>query len=122
LPHSSPSPPQACIDHAPPTGSDKKPNTKGFLKIKERKKAGKMMGDGGVKQMLAKPIQLADQVTKWADDAHYFRQECAELKTKTERLVSLLRQAARADLYERPARRIMVDTEQVRKCFFFPFV
>ncbi|KAJ4776996.1 armadillo repeat only 2 [Rhynchospora pubera] len=72
-----------------------------------------MMGDGGVKAMLAKPIQLADQVTKWADDAHYFRQECQELKTKTERLASLLRQAARADLYERPARRIMVDTEQV---------
>lgn len=80
-----------------------------------------MMGDGGVKQMLAKPIQLADQVTKWADDVHYFRQECAEVKTKTERLASLLRQAARADLYERPARRIMVDTEQVRKFFCFLF-
>ncbi|XP_073012474.1 uncharacterized protein [Typha latifolia] len=72
-----------------------------------------MMGDGGVKQILAKPIQLADQVTKWADDAHSFKQECAELKSKTERLAVLLRQAARADLYERPARRIMDDTEQV---------
>ncbi|KAJ3692788.1 hypothetical protein LUZ60_011883 [Juncus effusus] len=72
-----------------------------------------MMGDGGVKQILAKPIQLADQVTKLSDDAHYFRQECLELKAKTERLASLLRQAARADLYERPARRIMADTEQV---------
>ncbi|CAL9072507.1 unnamed protein product [Musa textilis] len=72
-----------------------------------------MMGDGGVKQILAKPIQLADQVSKLADFAHSFKQECADLKAKTERLAGLLRQAARADLYERPARRIMNDTEQV---------
>ncbi|PKA66207.1 hypothetical protein AXF42_Ash006904 [Apostasia shenzhenica] len=71
-----------------------------------------MMGDG-VKQILAKPIQLADQVTKLADDAHSFRAECQELKAKTERLAALLRQAARVELYERPARRIMDDTEQV---------
>ncbi|XP_042423541.1 uncharacterized protein LOC122011192 [Zingiber officinale] len=72
-----------------------------------------MMGDGGVKQILAKPIQLADQVTKWVDDAHSFRQECMEMKAKTERLAGMLRQAARSELYERPARRIMNDTEQV---------
>ncbi|XP_031095388.1 uncharacterized protein LOC115999669 [Ipomoea triloba] len=69
-----------------------------------------------VKQILAKPIQLADQVTKAADEASYsFKQECAELKTKTEKLAALLRQAARAsnDLYERPTRRILEDTEQV---------
>ncbi|XP_020573734.1 uncharacterized protein LOC110020097 [Phalaenopsis equestris] len=71
-----------------------------------------MMGDG-VMQILAKPIQLADQVTKLADDAHSFRTECQELKSKTERLAALLRQAARAELYERPARRIMDDTELV---------
>ncbi|XP_042492539.1 uncharacterized protein LOC122072064 [Macadamia integrifolia] len=68
-----------------------------------------------VKQILVKPIQLADQVTKAADDAHSFKQECAELKSKTEKLAALLRQAARAsnDLYERPTRRIIDDTEQV---------
>ncbi|GMI66071.1 armadillo repeat only 2 [Hibiscus trionum] len=68
-----------------------------------------------VKQILAKPIQLADQVTKAADEASSFKQECAELKSKTEKLVGLLRQAARAssDLYERPTRRIIDDTEQV---------
>lgn len=68
-----------------------------------------------VKQILAKPIQLADQVTKLADDAQSFKQECAELKSKTEKLAGLLRQAARAssDLYERPTRRIIDDTEQV---------
>ncbi|EEF28581.1 uncharacterized protein LOC8287926 [Ricinus communis] len=68
-----------------------------------------------VKQILARPIQLADQVIKSADEASSFKQECAELKSKTEKLATLLRQAARAspDLYERPTRRIIEDTEQV---------
>ncbi|KAG8662811.1 uncharacterized protein LOC110601973 [Manihot esculenta] len=68
-----------------------------------------------VKQILTKPIQLADQVIKAADEASAFKLECAELKSKTEKLAALLRQAARAssDLYERPTRRILDDTEQV---------
>lgn len=68
-----------------------------------------------VKQILAKPIQLADNVVKAADVTNNFKQECAEIKTKTEKLAGLLRQAARAsnDLYERPTRRIIDDTEQV---------
>ncbi|KAB1199454.1 Vacuolar protein 8 [Morella rubra] len=68
-----------------------------------------------VKLILAKPIQLADQVVKAADEASSFKQECAELKSKTEKLSGLLRQAARAssDLYERPTRRIIDDTDQV---------
>ncbi|KAF5752021.1 Armadillo repeat only 1 [Tripterygium wilfordii] len=68
-----------------------------------------------VKEILARPIQLADQVTKFADDAQNFKQDCQELKGKTEKLAGLLRQAARAgnELYERPTRRIMDDTEQV---------
>lgn len=72
------------------------------------------MGDI-VKQILAKPIQLADHVTKAADEATSFKQECAELKSKTDKLAALLRQAARAssDLYERPTRRIIEETEQV---------
>ncbi|KAL1569728.1 hypothetical protein AAHA92_01169 [Salvia divinorum] len=72
------------------------------------------MGDL-VKQTLATPIQLTDQVTKAADEAATFKQECAELKSKTEKLAALLRQAARAsnDLYERPTRRIVDETVQV---------
>ncbi|XP_022762280.1 uncharacterized protein LOC111308231 [Durio zibethinus] len=68
-----------------------------------------------VKQILARPIQVADQVTKAADEAQSFKQDCQELKAKTEKLSGLLRQAARAsnDLYERPTRRIIDDTEQV---------
>ncbi|KAL3383142.1 hypothetical protein AABB24_002568 [Solanum stoloniferum] len=68
-----------------------------------------------VKQILARPIQLADQVTKAADEVCNFKADCLEIKAKTERLAALLRQAARAsnDLYERPTRRIIDDTEQV---------
>ncbi|KAL8267376.1 hypothetical protein R6Q59_004720 [Mikania micrantha] len=43
-----------------------------------------------------------------------YKQDCADIKTKTEKLAGLLRQAARSsnDLYERPTRRIIDDTEQ----------
>ena len=51
-----------------------------------------------LKQILARPIQLAEQVIKWSDEAYTFRQECMELKAKVERLAGLLRQAARAYL------------------------
>ncbi|OIV94846.1 hypothetical protein TanjilG_22043 [Lupinus angustifolius] len=72
------------------------------------------MGDT-VKQLLIKPIQLADQVCKAAEETTSFKQECLELKSKTEKLATLLRQAARArsDIYERPARRIIQDTHHV---------
>ncbi|KAL3818650.1 hypothetical protein ACJIZ3_004555 [Penstemon smallii] len=68
-----------------------------------------------VKQILTKPIQYADQVIKLSDGVSSFRSDCLEVKSKTEKLAGLLRQAARAsgDLYERPTRRIMDDTEQV---------
>ncbi|XP_010432202.1 PREDICTED: uncharacterized protein LOC104716519 [Camelina sativa] len=72
------------------------------------------MGDLA-KQILSRPIQLADQVVKAGDEATINKQECAEIKSKTEKLAALLRQAARAssDLYERPTRRIIDDTENV---------
>ncbi|XP_027356571.1 uncharacterized protein LOC113865942 [Abrus precatorius] len=68
-----------------------------------------------VKEILASPIQMADQVSKMSEEVQNFRQECLELKAKTEKLAGLLRQAARnsSDLYERPTRRIIDDTEQV---------
>ncbi|KAL7223817.1 hypothetical protein ACSBR1_025296 [Camellia fascicularis] len=73
------------------------------------------MADIVKKQILAKPIHLADQVIKAADEASSFKSDCSELKSKAEKLVTLLRQAARAgnDLYERPTLRIIDDTEQV---------
>ncbi|KAL6959940.1 hypothetical protein U1Q18_040089 [Sarracenia purpurea var. burkii] len=68
-----------------------------------------------VKQILAKPIQLADELIKAANDATSFKPDCAEIKFKAEKLAALLRQAARAgnDLYERPTHRIIDDTNQV---------
>ncbi|KAG8388626.1 hypothetical protein BUALT_Bualt02G0145000 [Buddleja alternifolia] len=68
-----------------------------------------------VKQILAKPVQYADRITELADGAVSFRQDCTDIKTRTVKLAALLRQAARAsnDLYERPTRRIMDETEQV---------
>jgi len=68
------------------------------------------MGEGA-KALLAKPIQLADQV---AQQAGYqcLRTDCTELRARAKRLADLLRQAARADLYERPAARVMADTER----------
>ncbi|CAO2190385.1 unnamed protein product [Urochloa humidicola] len=60
---------------------------------------------------LARPIQVAELLIKWADEARACRSECQDLRSRIERLSTLLRQAARADLYERPARRILADTE-----------
>lgn len=67
----------------------------------------------GLKQVLARPIQLSDHVSKLAGEVRESRIECVDLKMKAEKLSSLLRQAARADLYERPTRRIMDGTSLV---------
>ncbi|KAG2585590.1 hypothetical protein PVAP13_6KG400500 [Panicum virgatum] len=61
---------------------------------------------------LARPIQLAEQLIKWADEAQACRSECQDIRSRIERLSTLLRQAARAELYERPARRILADTDR----------
>ncbi|KAL1362110.1 hypothetical protein HN51_010391 [Arachis hypogaea] len=68
-----------------------------------------------VKEILASPIQMADTVSKMAEEAQNFRSDCLDIKAKTDKLAALLRQAARNsnDLYERPTRRIIEDTEQV---------
>jgi hypothetical protein len=68
------------------------------------------MGEGA-KAMLTKPIQLADLV---AQQAGYqcLRTDCTELRSRAKKLAELLRQAARAELYERPAARVMADTER----------
>ena len=68
-----------------------------------------------VREILARPIQLADQVSKAAKEAQCFKQDCLELKAKTEKLAGLLRHTARAskELYERPTCRIIANTQQV---------
>ncbi|CAN1163962.1 hypothetical protein LINPERHAP1_LOCUS28875 [Linum perenne] len=68
-----------------------------------------------MKQILAKPIELADHVIKSVDEASSLKQECVELKSKIEKLADLLCQAtkARSDFYGRPTRCMIDDTEQV---------
>ncbi|KAE9450314.1 hypothetical protein C3L33_17789, partial [Rhododendron williamsianum] len=72
--------------------------------------------DGGLSETdLSETHPTSDHVVKSADEASFFKSDCTELKSKAEKLAALLRQAARAsnDLYERPTRRIIDDTEQV---------
>ncbi|CAN1128200.1 hypothetical protein LINPERPRIM_LOCUS30041 [Linum perenne] len=68
-----------------------------------------------MKQILAKPIELADHVIKSVDEASSLKKECVELKSKTEKLADLLCQAtkARSDFYGHPTCCMIDDTEQV---------
>ncbi|CAO2039466.1 unnamed protein product [Urochloa humidicola] len=60
--------------------------------------------------MLARPIQLADEVTMQCAAPRSFGAECSELKARAEDLAALMRLAARApDLYYCPAARIMAE-------------
>lgn len=67
-----------------------------------------------IKQTLVSLIQLADEASKLAKEAHSFKQECLEVKIRTDKLASLLRQAAQAAgvLYERPTGRIAEEINQ----------
>lgn len=71
--------------------------------------------DQAILKDLARNIQLADTITKIANEAQSFKQDCQELQAKTEKLAVLLRQVARVSSvsYQRPTRRIVDDTEQV---------
>ncbi|KAH7858393.1 hypothetical protein Vadar_023312 [Vaccinium darrowii] len=70
-----------------------------------------------VKLMLKKPIHLAGQVMKAADEARIFRSHCKDLKEVTITLAASLHQAARIgkDLHERPTLVVIEDTNQVLK-------
>jgi hypothetical protein len=89
-----------------------------------------------IEDLLAFPMQIAEHVRMGVAEANSFKQECADMSKKVERLVQLLRQAARfssgnnnmnnysAGLYERPAKRIMLEVTKalervlvlVKKC------
>lgn len=68
-----------------------------------------------MEDLLAFPLQVAELVRKGAEEADSFRQECNDLTNKVEKLIQLLRKAARfstanaVGLYERPTRRIMLE-------------
>ncbi|KAH9565872.1 hypothetical protein CY35_04G100400 [Sphagnum magellanicum] len=88
-----------------------------------------------IEDLLAFPLQIAEHVRMGVAEANSFKQECADMSKKVERLVQLLRQAARfssgnnmnnysAGLYERPTKRIMLEVTKalervlvlVKKC------
>ncbi|CAH9098567.1 unnamed protein product [Cuscuta epithymum] len=73
------------------------------------------MSVDSVNKKLEKLIRLATELIKATEEACSSKHECSEIKSKAEKLAALLRQAKRAssDLYERPTRRILDDTEQV---------
>jgi len=68
-----------------------------------------------IEQTLVSLIQLANDVSKLAKEAHSFKQDCLEVKTRTDKLAAQLLQAARAAgiLYERPTGRIAEEINQV---------
>ncbi|GAU13110.1 hypothetical protein TSUD_174100 [Trifolium subterraneum] len=73
------------------------------------------MGDN-LKQKLTNLIKLADNITNTADAPIPLKQECGELKSKTEELSALLPQVATvsSELYlQRPMRQILEQTEHV---------
>ncbi|XP_024393201.1 uncharacterized protein [Physcomitrium patens] len=66
--------------------------------------------DLSMEHLFAFPLQVADLIRKGVDEADSFKQECADLGNKVEKLIVLLRKAARkVGLYERPTRRIMLE-------------
>ncbi|CAM6039299.1 unnamed protein product [Sphagnum compactum] len=83
-----------------------------------------------IEDLLSFPMQISEQVRKGVEEADSFKQECTDMNKKVERVVQLLRQAARfssansAGLYERPTRRIMLEVTKsleralvlVKKC------
>jgi len=83
-----------------------------------------------IEDLLSFPMQISEQVRKGVEEADSFKQECTDMNKKVERVVQLLRQAARfssansAGLYERPTRRIMPEVTKsleralvlVKKC------
>jgi hypothetical protein len=48
-----------------------------------------------IEDLLAFPLQVAEQVRKGVEEADSFRQDCLNLTSKVEKLIQLLRQAAR---------------------------
>ncbi len=83
-----------------------------------------------IEDLLSFPMQISEQVRKGVEEADSFKQECTDMNKKVERVVQLLRQAARfssansSGLYERPTRRIMLEVTKsleralvlVKKC------
>ncbi|XP_055802316.1 uncharacterized protein LOC129871430 [Solanum dulcamara] len=86
--------------------------------------------DKRIEEVLSFPILLSDRIRQAADEADFFKIDCAEVGKQADRLCQMLRSIARINtsttgsLYERPVRRIVADVSKnldrgltlVRKC------
>ncbi|MCD7473123.1 hypothetical protein HAX54_014749 [Datura stramonium] len=86
--------------------------------------------DKRIEEVLSFPILLSDRIRQAADEADFFKIDCAEVGKQADRLSQMLRSVARfntsttGSLYERPVRRIVADVSKnldraltlVRKC------
>lgn len=86
--------------------------------------------DKRIEEVLSFPIVLSDRIRQAADEADFFKTDCAEVGKQADRLCQMLRFVARfntsttGSLYERPVRRIVADVSKnldrgltlVRKC------
>lgn len=83
-----------------------------------------------IEEVLSFPILLSDRIRQAAEEADFFKNDCAEVGKQADRLCQMLRSVARfntsttGSLYERPVRRIVADVSKnldraltlVRKC------
>ncbi|XP_009775275.1 uncharacterized protein LOC107769906 [Nicotiana tabacum] len=88
------------------------------------------MEDKRIEEVLSFPILISDRIRQAADEADFFKTDCAEVGRQADRLSQMLRSVARfntsttSSLYERPVRRIVADVSKnldraltlVRKC------
>lgn len=86
--------------------------------------------DKRIEEVLSFPILLSDRIRQAAEEADFFKTDCAEVGKQADRLCQMLRSVARfntsttGSLYERPVRRIVADVSKnldraltlVRKC------
>ncbi|KAM3281637.1 hypothetical protein P3S67_027283 [Capsicum chacoense] len=86
--------------------------------------------DKRIEEVLSFPILLSDRISQAAEEADFFKTDCAEVGKQADRLCQMLRSIARfntsttSSLYERPVRRIVADVSKnldraltlVRKC------
>ncbi|XP_050211925.1 uncharacterized protein LOC126662080 [Mercurialis annua] len=69
-----------------------------------------------MKQILSKPIQLANRVIKLANEVNFFKEECDQITHQTkelEAIFNLMVAQGRSVSYQRPLQRTVAETEQV---------
>ncbi|MCO5609313.1 hypothetical protein L7F22_063539 [Adiantum nelumboides] len=86
--------------------------------------------DSKIEELVGEPILLSEALRKAIEEADSFKQDCAELNEKIEKLANLIRTFSRlfshgnGSVYDRPAKRIMLEVSKtldkasllVKKC------